>query len=97
MNASTLIAQYRDRIERRWGNRLSPDLDSEWEEKMAPGENALSDFPVPQPLVKKGATWGRRFLGGMLNLAMLILDTSWCQLEVQFFNDYCKKNFWGRW
>jgi hypothetical protein len=98
MNASTLIAQYRDRVERRSENRLSPDWASEWAEKIiVPGEETFPDCPVRQPAVKKEATLGRSLLRGISSLVVSVQDTSWCQSEVQFLNDRCRKKLLGRW
>jgi hypothetical protein len=95
MNASTLILQFKDQIERRWGDRLSPDSASEWEEKIAPGEEVFSDCPVPQSALKKGLTWGQRLLRGVSNLLRSIQETR-CQSEAQFFNICWRKNLRGR-
>lgn len=56
MSLSTLIAQYRDRIERRWGERLRPDYASEWEEKIASVKEAPSGRPVRGSALGREAT-----------------------------------------
>jgi hypothetical protein len=97
MNLSTLIGQYRDRIEGSWEERLSPDFASEWKEKAVTGKETSSGCLVQQTVAKKGIAPRGRLLRGISNLALSIWDTSWCQSEIQFFNDHCRKNLLSRW
>lgn len=61
------------------------------------GTGESKAMSLQQPAVKKAAPGGGRLFRGISNLAMSIWDTSWCQSEVQFFNDHCRKKLLGRW